>query len=97
MTPEEIRAAAIERVARAKRAHELVVIGNTRDTKPLLQWDELSADRQEMYRQDVSVLVDALGDMLPTSVETSMSYDLAHVNGDGRIRRFVCPWERVPE
>lgn len=74
-TREQIRAAAIERLARWQ--HQL-----TRAKEPdcvVPPWAEDSEERREAHRAAVSGYVDALGDLLPTGVEWGVRYEAADI------------------
>lgn len=70
-TREQIRADAIERLARAEfeKDRELIVISN----RP--PWDEASEAERAEYRGIVAHLADALGDLLPTGIEWGVRYE----------------------
>lgn len=83
MTAEEIRAEAIERIARARFARGVGTNGRT--------WDELP-DWAEVYLDGAAKDVDALGDLLPVAVE-------GRYIGRGMLRRtrFVTNWKEPEE
>lgn len=64
MSPEEIRAEAIERLARFR--YEQDVPG---------EWESMPEEIRERARRWAAPVVDALGDMLPTQAEWYVVYD----------------------
>lgn len=73
-TPEQIREAAIERVARA------LYETSTDDVDTLPRWDAvaghpkpLSEDERDVWRNAARPIVDALADMLPTAVRYAVA------------------------
>ena len=104
MNAEEIRAEAIERIARVDYTGwlERVRAKYTEDgeTCEHLPWDEQPDEGEwgrDRWRRFHTAAVDALGDMLPTDIETTVSYDLTGAGNDRRMRRFVCPWQEVTD
>lgn len=108
VTPEEIRAEAIERIARH--------LFNDDDGNLWWDNDELRVGDPEPYRQRTAGILDALGDMLPdevvyavggeftrvlTSSETHARRELAHPQrtaASARLwRRWTHSWTEVTE
>ena len=67
MTPEEIRAEAIERLAIGQ--FDIDESDYSRPDAPARAWDAVPEGVRERYRVDAEPLVDALGDLLPTGAE----------------------------
>ncbi|MFD3748356.1 hypothetical protein [Nocardia sp. NPDC058633] len=90
MTPEEIRAEAIERVARAdwERDRELGRLFG--DAATWEELDKLAPGDENEWRVDAAVLVDALGDMLPIGEESRYLG-----RGLDRRARYVTAWREV--
>lgn len=75
MRPEEIRAEAIEAVARAQRTIDLGAHPHREDGTPREDWATMTEWARNMYLSDVAPLVDALAEagLLPTGVEWGAS------------------------
>ncbi|TLF72897.1 hypothetical protein [Nocardia cyriacigeorgica] len=71
MSADEIRAAAVEAVARAQRAVDLAAYPQREDGTPREDWAAMPDWARDMYLTDVAPLVDALAEagLLPTGVE----------------------------
>lgn len=86
-TREQIRAEAVERIARGEFTFE---------ARPLTpapgEWAALPSPVQDRYRRRAAVLVDALGDLLPTAME-------GRFIGRGMLRRtrYVTDWQEPEE
>lgn len=79
MTPEEIRAEAIERAAQAVAALEC------------------PGPPGERHYATAEVMVDALGDLLPTGEESSTCFPDEPAADDEAMRRYVTAWKAVTE
>lgn len=93
MTAEEIRAEAIERLARGQFEHEERIY-STPDF-PERAWADVSEATQEAHRVDARVLVDALGDLLPTGEEVSTCFPDEPDADDEAMRRYVTAWQEL--
>lgn len=80
MNADEIRAEAIERLARARYTA----------VNPGYDWNATTEFQRNAHRQSVAAAVDALGDLLPTWVE----HDAFSTPGTMQ-RRYVTEWRTV--
>lgn len=86
-TREQIRAEAIERIARCLYERERSICGVPGD----LPWDRQADGWRDSWRGDAAGVVDALGDLLPTAMEGRFIG-----RGTARRTRYVTDW-REPE
>lgn len=97
MTPEEIRAAAIERLARSEYDAWKEAYDRLDDGPPAPTFDE-AGDGYSMkrgYRRIAARQVDALGDLLPTAEEISTCFPDEPAADDEPMRRYVTAWREV--
>ena len=99
MNASQIRAVAIERLARCTHKHNATLAGER-----IMSWDELEESERRAYLDQEEAWADALGDLLPTGAETKELPDgFTMVGGfaDGdrtvvvpatRMRRYVTGW-----
>ncbi|NEW49359.1 hypothetical protein GV792_04785 [Nocardia cyriacigeorgica] len=91
MTAEEIRAEAIERIARAEWAehHRAETVMDKR------AWASERPAFRDTYRRWAARMVDALGDLLPTGEEISTSFPDEPAADDGAMHRYVTDWKEM--
>ncbi|WP_043654588.1 hypothetical protein [Nocardia thailandica] len=93
MTAEQIRAEAIERIAREAWAEhhraEAKLDGRA--------WESERPAFQQIYRRWAARMVDALGDLLPTGVERLAAYAVTDETDDRLMQRYVTAWTDAPE
>ncbi|MEV6219837.1 hypothetical protein [Nocardia sp. NPDC051833] len=87
MTAEEIRAEAIERVARADYLRRYRADG--------FMWETTTEAIRGRHRAAAALAVDALGDMLPTGVERLAAYAVTDRTDDRLMQRYTTNWQDV--
>ncbi|MGW3545876.1 hypothetical protein ACWDNI_35785 [Nocardia niigatensis] len=105
MNRDQIRAEAIERLARVQRAADMAYRAGQADAAS--EWDDLSERMRDEYRKYVEQFVTALGDLLPTGMETRVDpcdcqpcpecEAAALDQGSERQWRYVTEWQGAGE
>lgn len=92
MTPEEIRAEAIERVAQADFAYTEKFMG-----RAPREWDAATESDQKFHREMATIAVDALGDLLPTGTQEKPDPTDWPTKYRPPWRRYTTDWKPVTE
>lgn len=105
MTPEEIRAEAIERLARSLLEH---ADANVPESMRSRGWDQTTERVRDEYRDIVTPFVDWLGDLLPTRIERrelEHGWVVQNISATGEVtavgkpcirqRRYVTAWKEM--
>lgn len=95
MTPEEIRAEAIERLAIGQ--FDVDESDYSRLDAPARDWDAVPEGVRERYRVDAEPLVDALGDLLPTGTQEKPDPTDWPTKYRPPWRRYTTDWKPVTE
>lgn len=90
MTAKEVRAKAVDRIARARFA---AVEAAYPDDHRTPSEHRALADNCRLLAEEA---VDALGDLLPTSEEVSTCFPDEPAADDEAMRRYVTDWQEVP-
>lgn len=90
MTAEQVRGEAIDRLARFE--YEFTHPPHAYLNPSAWTWDARPESSRDLYREWAARRIDALGDMLPTEVESGL------IGRSLRRRtRYVGPWQEVTE
>lgn len=90
-TADEIRAEAIERLARGQ--FDIDETDYATLAMPKREWRDVPEQVRGRYRGDAANLVDALGDLLPTRRETAAK--AIALTGWSRRQRYLTEWLEV--